>query len=429
MMNNRRVFLKQTPPLIGLLMSLPAIGQISISAKKTILLRSSWQTVNIGDIGHTPGALRLLERYLPDVQLILWPTKIDNGVDILLARHFPRVRIAEGQLDANGQPDTPALQDAFRQADLFIHGSGSGIVASAHTEAWHKLTGKPYGFYGVSIVGETLSQNLRDLLTGAAFYFARDTSSLSFLKQIGVSVPVMAFAPDATFGIDWRDDQKGTAYLKSVGLEPGKFICTIPRLRWTPYFQILGKPPTEREQQRYQESQQYKETDHAKLREVIIQWVRHTGHKVLACPEMTYEIPVAKELLIDPLPADVKPNVVWRDTYWTPDEASSVYAAARAVISFEMHSPILAVVVGTPAIYLRQPTDTRKGQMWRDIGLNDWIFEIDNTTGDQIARQVLTIDQKNVAAKASVRKAIAFARKRQQASMRVVEETLLKSQK
>jgi hypothetical protein len=26
-----------------------------------ILLRSSWQSVNIGDIGHTPGALALLE--------------------------------------------------------------------------------------------------------------------------------------------------------------------------------------------------------------------------------------------------------------------------------------------------------------------------------------------------------------------------------
>ena len=32
-----------------------------------ILLRSSWQTVNIGDIAHTPGVLRLLEKHLPGV--------------------------------------------------------------------------------------------------------------------------------------------------------------------------------------------------------------------------------------------------------------------------------------------------------------------------------------------------------------------------
>ena len=29
-----------------------------------ILLRSSWQSVNIGDVGHTPGALDLIARSL-----------------------------------------------------------------------------------------------------------------------------------------------------------------------------------------------------------------------------------------------------------------------------------------------------------------------------------------------------------------------------
>ena len=33
---------------------------------RKILLRSSWQTVNIGDIAHTPGMLRLLEQHRPD---------------------------------------------------------------------------------------------------------------------------------------------------------------------------------------------------------------------------------------------------------------------------------------------------------------------------------------------------------------------------
>ncbi len=36
-----------------------------------IVLRSSWQTVNIGDIGHTPGLLALLEKYLPEAELTL----------------------------------------------------------------------------------------------------------------------------------------------------------------------------------------------------------------------------------------------------------------------------------------------------------------------------------------------------------------------
>ena len=42
-------------------------------AKKRILFRSSWQTVNIGDIAHTPGLLALLERHRPDAEVTLWP--------------------------------------------------------------------------------------------------------------------------------------------------------------------------------------------------------------------------------------------------------------------------------------------------------------------------------------------------------------------
>jgi len=37
-----------------------------------ILLRSSWQKINIGDIGHTPGVLRLIEQHLPGAEVIVW---------------------------------------------------------------------------------------------------------------------------------------------------------------------------------------------------------------------------------------------------------------------------------------------------------------------------------------------------------------------
>jgi len=58
-MTNRREFLKRTPALISLLVGVPALAHQKRS--KSLVLRSSWQTVNIGDIGHTPGVLRLLE--------------------------------------------------------------------------------------------------------------------------------------------------------------------------------------------------------------------------------------------------------------------------------------------------------------------------------------------------------------------------------
>ena len=96
------------------------------------------------------------------------------------------------------------------------------------------------------------------------------------------------------------------------------------------------------------------------------------------------------ELLINPLPEDVKPYILKRG-YWLPDEAASVYAKAHTVLSFECHSPIIAAANGTPMFYLRQPEDTIKGQMYYDFGFNDWTFEIDKTEGKQLADQLRTI--------------------------------------
>jgi hypothetical protein len=70
-----------------------------------------------------------------------------------------------------------------------------------------------------------------------------------------------------------------------------------------------------------------------------------------------------------------------------------------------MHSPIIAVAAGTPAVLPRQPTDTRKGQMWRDIGLHRWIFEIDDTTGKQVAQRIVEIGRDLPAARKAAERA------------------------
>jgi hypothetical protein len=146
---------------------------------------------------------------------------------------------------------------------------------------------------------------------------------------------------------------------------------------------------------------------------MIVSYVRATGHKVLTCPEMTYEIELAKEAVVDPLPADVRKNVVWRDTYWLPDEAASIYTNALAVVSLECHSPLIALHVGTPTFYVRQPTDTCKGQMYRDIGANDWFFEIDETNGPQLWSRLEAIHKDPAAARAKVKSIMAFVEQRQ----------------
>jgi hypothetical protein len=189
-----------------------------------------------------------------------------------------------------------------------------------------------------------------------------------------------------------RDDARGEKFLKENELKEKEFICVIPRLRYTPYHKIRKTDWSAEKIKEVEETNaiNIRKLDHAKLREAMTRWVKETGNRVLVCPEMTYQVDIMDELLIDPLPEDVKPNVVKRG-YWLPDEAASIYASAHTVLSFECHSPIIAAANGTPMFYLRQPEDTIKGQMYYDLGFDDWIFEIEQTEGYQIADRLMGV--------------------------------------
>ena len=393
-----------------------------------LLLRSSWQTVNIGDIGHTPGALRILEQHLPEAEITLWPSSVDRGVREQLLQRWPRLKIVEGDIGEDGQASSWELANALQENDLFVHGSGPNLMAPHHLDAWRR-TGKPYGFFGITMdplgfgaSGEweggtlddlrarlaalpldSMSRENQDRLSGAAFLFLRDTLTLEHIRRQVPGARHAAFGPDAAFACEMRNDTLASAWLERHGLAPKRFLCIIPRLRWTPYHKIHNRPATDSDHVKDAVNERTQRSDHEGLRQVIIRWVRETGLKVLACPEMTYQIELAKEELIDPLPDDVKAHVVWKDTYWLTDEATSVYRQAHSLISLENHSPILALGQGTPVIFVRQPTDTIKGQMWPDLGLGPDFFEVANATGDALWQRLSAIHADYPAAQDRVR--------------------------
>jgi hypothetical protein len=364
---------------------------------RRILLRSSWQTVNIGDIAHTPGMLALLEKHRPQDTVTLWPKGLNAEVEKLLTARFPKLAIARNKEDQDA---------ALAACDFFLHGSGPGLVGAAEAER-ARQAGKPYGFAGVTLSDDELKTH-RELLAGAKFVFTRDTDSLKAFRKADIKGPTADFGPDATFALDLRDDAAADKLLQEHDLKPGEFLCAVPRLRWTPYWEI-NPETTKPNPQRSAVNEAFADRDHAKMREAIVAWVTEFKRKVFLVPEMTYAVPRLKPLLFDPLPKEIKPNVAVLPRYWLTAEAASVYAKAAAVLSFEMHSPIMAVANGTPAVLLRQPTDTRKGQMWRDVGLDRWIFEIDDSSGKQIAERVVEVGKDLPAARKLAEKARTLA--------------------
>ncbi|MBL9199034.1 MAG: polysaccharide pyruvyl transferase family protein [Opitutaceae bacterium] len=411
----RRHFLQLAAGSAALASAGTPAGAAVPRTRPRILLREALQYENIGDVGRVPGTIRLFYRHLPDAEITLWPWSLHEREREMLTRAFPRLRIAEGETDARGKPSTPALAEAWSAANFFV-----SPAKNARTYTEWAATGRPFGLFGASFdpitdrrtrpQGLTLRElraeierlprgefekkfGPRAFYEKAAFIYARDMLGLRFLQREELKPGVLDFGPEGCFALDLRDEARAADWRKRHRLSGDDYICVIPRLRYTPYYRVKNLPRSAGDYEIDALNDASAAADHAALRDLIVRWVRQTGARVVACPEMTYQIATAKEQLIDPLPEDVKTRVVWRDTFWLPDEAAALYARARAVVSAECHSPIIALAAGTPILHIRNPVDTTKGQMFADLGLGDWLFESTEASGEQLWSALRTIHE------------------------------------
>ncbi len=397
----------------------------SLASKPKVLLRSSWQTVNIGDIAHTPGVLTILEKYLPEAEVQLWPMRVDNGVEEMLRKRFPSLAIVQGN---------DAVARAMEECDFLLHGSGPSLVAQRDIEKWSSATGKPYGVYGITFSAQESSatrptpndalKKTLDVLSAAKFVFFRDSVSLELAKRMGCVCPTMEFGPDGAFAVDLEDAVSAKEFVRSNKLEEGEFVCCIPRLRFTPYWTIPEKKVA-KDESKHARNEAMKEQDCKPLREAILTVLENSKLKVLLCPEDRTQMAVAKEMIYDALPDSAKSRVVWRQQYWLTDEAISTYRMSAGLFGHEMHSPIMCIGNGVPAIVCRWAEQTSKGLMWRDIGLDDWLFDFDQESERRkLAPAVLSMISDPAAAKSQVLRAQKIVTDRQKATMQILKKSL-----
>ena len=310
---------------------------------------------------------------------------------------------------------------ALRRADLILYNSGTTLSYGRWKYDWNRTVplamplvmargrGKPYGIYCQSFERFAWPSNelFVPLLSSASFVFVRDGNSLEYLKSLGVKPPVLEFGPDATFAFDLRDEPRADAFMERHRLKPRKFITITIRTSGQGFID------------------QTREQAHAaKLRELIETWVDRTGHDVLICPEVVHEIEPARRLIYDRLSEEVRRNVRFKEEFWLPDEAFSVYARAEAIVSMEMHSVILGLAAGTPVVHPRFVEAGRKAWMLRDLGLEAWLFDIDREPAERITASVLAVHDDYDAALAKVKSAMGVVHKRQAETMAVVRGTL-----
>jgi polysaccharide pyruvyl transferase WcaK-like protein len=374
---------------------------------KRILLYSGWAHHNIGDVGHTPGTLCYLSQHLPEVQITCWLRKSKPAVLAMLSKRFPQVTFIENaSLDNMGKASTPELQTAFDQADLFIQNSGMHF-----TRFWAPPIGilhacirakKPFGLYGQSFDGFRAqdAESLPGLLSQASFIFCRDNESLGFLRREGVTPKILEFGPDGCFGIDVRDDAWAAQFMQAHGLESRKFITITLRTD-----KEVSKNPGQDESGR---SSLTPDEWAAKLRELVVAWVEQTGFKVVIVPEVEKEIEPGKRLLLDQLPEAIKAKVVHLDHWWNVEHATALFAHTHTVVNVEPHSSIMALAMGTPTIHWFTWRHGYKAWMFRDIGLSEWLIDIDAEPTSRAISTLMRIHERYDLAQAKVKRAMAM---------------------
>lgn len=385
---------------------------------KTVVLRSSWQTVNIGDVAHAPGLIELAMRRFPNDRIVLWPANIGDGVEEMLRRNYPKLEIVKGERKS------PEIDRLFDSADLFIQGSCQSVMGD-DLDYWRSRGDKPYGLCGITL--EKLTPRNRELIDHAAFFFCRDTRTLRLLQSEKVKCQVLEFGPDTAFAMTAADPKPVAAFMRANGLENQRFLCVIPRLRYTPYFQIYPDKKNDPEEMRKNAySLEHRDQDLAPVIGLIKRFLAETDMKVVLCPEMSYEVDLYKTAIYPALTPAEQARTVLYPEFWLPDRAISLYGRAHSLVSMEMHSPIIALAAGTPSFYLQLPTESCKGEMMADLGLPDWRHFIPAESADQIWPDLERVIKDYPAARARTAAAMDIVRQRQAYMMECAQKSLEK---
>lgn len=391
-------------------------------AAPRILLRACWQSYSMGEVAQTVGMLRLLQNEIPRAKITLWANSLENGVAAWLVQLFPKLTLMKGSVGRDGKPDQPALRAAWEQCGFLIHGPADNIVARGHLEAWRKHTGKPYGIYGVTL--SSMTDKLKSLMTDARFVYFRDGLSRGEAMRKGLDGHRIGFAPDAAFAFDAVDSSAAKAWLQSAGTGKTPFICVVPKLRHTPYWEIFGRAPKYAEVTQAAENQRFQETDLKLLGDALSRLLEHNDFRILLCPEMPYQVALGNELFSKYVPEKFRRQCVVRDDVPTPDLAAGLFKQSKLVVSMELLSAVVAETVGTPAIHLRLPNDSNKGQMWRDVGLKDWVLERDEMKAAELSDAMLGVIGDQDRTEELMEGADKFIRKCHAESMAVVKASL-----
>lgn len=232
-----------------------------------------------------------------------------------------------------------------------------------------RVQGIPYGVGGQSFEALDWPAELifRPLFREARFVYCRDPDSLEYLAQRDLLAKSSGFRPDGTFFFRGFDEPWFEQFKQAHSLQDRRFIALTIRSARSQPGPLADTITRERE-----------DAHLMRIRAFITDWVERTGIPVVLFPEVKTEIASLRERIYQPLAPEVQRQCVLLKEFWSPEQAYSLFRRAEFIVSMEMHSVILALSLGVPALMPQFVENGRKVWMLEELGLSDWTFDIDD---------------------------------------------------
>lgn len=291
---------------------------------------------------------------------------------------------------------SPRALQAFAESGFLVFSSGTVLnfgrlqVRDFWNYALHfamplmlaRHLGLPYGInaHSFDAIDWPVDRVLRPIFKEARFVYGRDGDSVEYLRQRDLHNAREGYRPDTSFFFSVRNAEWAEEFLRRNNLSERGFLVLITRHsalqfdKETEWDKVGGDPTAGSVSLERQEAQM------AKLRAFLESWIAETGVPVLMALETRAAREPMRHWLDRDLSEQARNSMVWLEEFWASEEAFSVYERARIIMSMEMHSMIMGVKARTPVVHIPFRECGRKAHMLKDLGLGDWLVDIDETT-------------------------------------------------
>jgi len=387
-----------------------------------IALTYAWGgTSSVGDMAIAPGMVRLIKEADPEAKITVYT--LSSGQDWEKARDYllscdPTLsvhpdpfspllgkrpddelwwRLCYMALDPAGflkecPPERRAAIADWLAADLRLFncsmqftymkkGAGSRLKFWLPNLLAYRLR-LPYALWGQSFgnIEAPGPEMMRLVFNDALAITGRDQDALHKLQAARVTRPLTGLVPDSSLFFEQRNESWAASFLMEYGLKADEYLLVLPRT-----FEFWS---------RRLESQALQERL-SKLVAAVTAWVKETGLKVLFSYELPRETEETKQLILPLLAPEVREKCLLFEKQWTPEQAISVMARARAVLSMERYSVYLTMTAGTPVVHATSHEPSLQMDVLDRLGLADCHLKIDEIAGDALATAVLDLHHRH----------------------------------